>query len=87
MKGGKGKKWKIVLKGMEEKIAPREECINMDGKNVFLCIKMEGMGLKIVRRKGEMPLSWEIEGRDLMIGVGNNRNLKLKWPTGKVKKC
>ena len=58
---------------MEGKIAPREECINMDGKNVFSCIKIEGMGLKIVQRNGEMiPLSWEIEGRDLMKGVRNN---------------
>ena len=69
MKGGMGeearlyrerKKWKIVLKGIEEKIAPREECITMDGKNVFLCTKMKEMGLKIVRRKGEMPLSWRL---------------------------
>ena len=81
------KKWKIVPKRMEGKIAPREECINMDGKNVFLCIKIEGMGLKIVQRKGEMPLSWEVEGRDLIKGTGNNRNLKLRWPTGKVTKC
>ena len=50
------------------------------------CIKKEGMRLTIVQRKGEGNRKGEIKESLLEdSGVENNRNLKLKWPTGKVK--
>ena len=74
---------------MEGKTTLRKECMRgREGKGKGERMKREkgNEGISLGRlREGISPerlAKWS----KIMKGVENNRNLKLKWPTGKVKK-